>query len=253
MMLVGPVFGAVAVILTGLTTNLLVLGGTRILEGASTAASVPSILGYIALVDGRQRGPPRQGRGPVRGRDARRPRRRPRGRAAALRRARPGGLLPERRSCTACSFLIYRYGVEDRQADERAARREAGTTTSGWTSAATPTLLRTSHVWLLAPTWIAINAAIGLWFSQAIFSSHGRTRRFPDQVPDAAGSRPSRSRSAAVVIGVIFVAGLIYWGNRFKTLRRTTIIVYGVIGGAALVMAVGARRQPRGAACRSSS
>ena len=39
MMLVGPVFGAVAVILTGLTTNLLVLGGTRILEGASTAAS----------------------------------------------------------------------------------------------------------------------------------------------------------------------------------------------------------------------
>src|SRR5690349_5160952 len=36
--------------LTGLTTNLFVLGGTRILEGASTAASVPSILGYIALV-----------------------------------------------------------------------------------------------------------------------------------------------------------------------------------------------------------
>ena len=35
--------------MTGLTTNLLVLGGTRILEGASTAASVPSILGYIAL------------------------------------------------------------------------------------------------------------------------------------------------------------------------------------------------------------
>src|SRR4029078_10059931 len=50
MMLVGPAFGAVAVILTGLTTHILVLGGTRILEGASTAASVPSILGYIALV-----------------------------------------------------------------------------------------------------------------------------------------------------------------------------------------------------------
>jgi len=50
LMLVGPFFGAVAVILTGLTTNLVILGGTRILEGASTAASVPSILGYIALV-----------------------------------------------------------------------------------------------------------------------------------------------------------------------------------------------------------
>src|SRR3990172_429184 len=48
-MLYGPAFGAVAVILTALTTNVLVLGGTRVLEGASTAASVPSILGYIAL------------------------------------------------------------------------------------------------------------------------------------------------------------------------------------------------------------
>ncbi|HEV8547341.1 MAG TPA: MFS transporter, partial [Candidatus Limnocylindrales bacterium] len=48
-MLFGPAFGAVAVILTGLTTNLFLLGGTRLLEGASTAASVPSILGYIAL------------------------------------------------------------------------------------------------------------------------------------------------------------------------------------------------------------
>ena len=48
-MLFGPVFGAIAVILTGLTTNLFVLGGTRLLEGASTAASVPSILGYIAI------------------------------------------------------------------------------------------------------------------------------------------------------------------------------------------------------------
>jgi len=53
-MLFGPIFGAVAVILTGLTplllvigatTVLLVLAGTRILEGASSAASVPAILG----------------------------------------------------------------------------------------------------------------------------------------------------------------------------------------------------------------
>ena len=40
----------IAVILTAFTTNLLLLGGTRWLEGASTAASVPSILGYIAMV-----------------------------------------------------------------------------------------------------------------------------------------------------------------------------------------------------------
>ena len=35
----GPIFGLVAVVLTWATTNLLLLGGTRLLEGASTAAS----------------------------------------------------------------------------------------------------------------------------------------------------------------------------------------------------------------------
>ena len=48
-MQLGPLFGFVAVIITGLTTDLWVLGGTRVLEGASTAASVPSILGFIAM------------------------------------------------------------------------------------------------------------------------------------------------------------------------------------------------------------
>src|SRR3954468_648141 len=48
-MLYGPIFGGIAVVLTGLTTSLPALGATRLLEGASTAASVPSILGFIAL------------------------------------------------------------------------------------------------------------------------------------------------------------------------------------------------------------
>ena len=45
----GPLFGLVAVIITGLTTNLYLLGGTRVLEGLATAASVPSILGFLAM------------------------------------------------------------------------------------------------------------------------------------------------------------------------------------------------------------
>ena len=65
-MLYGPIFGAVAVIMTGFTADLglpaplalllapitgslVVLGVTRVLEGASTAASIPSILGFIAM------------------------------------------------------------------------------------------------------------------------------------------------------------------------------------------------------------
>jgi predicted MFS family arabinose efflux permease len=41
--------------------------------------------------------------------------------------------------------------------------------------------------------------------------------------------------AAAVVIGVVFGAGLLYWGNRFKDTRRTTMILYGILGGGALV------------------
>src|SRR4051794_9040867 len=48
-LLIGPGFGVIAVIVTALSRDFLVLGSTRLLEGASTAASVPSILGFIAF------------------------------------------------------------------------------------------------------------------------------------------------------------------------------------------------------------
>src|SRR5664280_2050225 len=47
-MLLGPLFGGVAVAMTGMTTQMPVLFVTRLLEGSSTAASIPSTLGFIA-------------------------------------------------------------------------------------------------------------------------------------------------------------------------------------------------------------
>ena len=41
--------------------------------------------------------------------------------------------------------------------------------------------------------------------------------------------------AAVLVIGIIFGFGLLYWGNRFKNTRRTSIILYGILGGGALV------------------
>jgi MFS family permease len=37
---------------------------------------------------------------------------------------------------------------------------------------------------------------------------------------------------------VVFFAGLFYWGNRFKSMRRTTIIGIGIGGGVAMMGAV---------------
>ena len=232
-MLFGPAFGGAAVILTGLTTNLFVLGGTRILEGASTAASIPSILGFIAAATA--------GNELLRGKAA------ARFEGATLAGIGAGFALapllfaalgPSAFFLNAVfygvSFLIYRYGVADHDADERAAAK-AASSGSRVGLARYATLLRTSHVWLLAPTWIAVNASIGLWFSQFVFQFSRADPRFPDQYL-LSGFSPAQISLTAVVVGLLFGAGLLYWGNRFKSMRRTTIILYGVIGGGVMVL-----------------
>ena len=47
-MLLGPLFGLAAVLLTPFAATIPLLVATRLLEGASTAASVPSILSFVA-------------------------------------------------------------------------------------------------------------------------------------------------------------------------------------------------------------
>jgi predicted MFS family arabinose efflux permease len=38
---------------------------------------------------------------------------------------------------------------------------------------------------------------------------------------------------------LVFFAGLVFWGNRFKRFRRTSIIFFGIMGGLAVIAAVG--------------
>lgn len=225
----GPVFGAVAVIITGITTNLVLLGGTRILEGAATAASVPSILGFLAMATTRDE----DLRGKVSARFE----------LATL--AGIGGgtlaatLLYQFIGVNAFflnaviygfSFLIYRYGVK--ASDEPAAPHEKPA--YGWRRYVS--LLRSSHIWLLAPTWIAVNAAIGVYSGQGLFNLvREKKPQFADQLL-AGGLSSIEIFVGMLLLGAIFVAGLIYWGNRFKSIRRTTILFYGIVGGAVLVL-----------------
>ncbi len=227
-MLFGPAFGAIAVIITGLTTNLLLLGGTRWLEGASTAASVPSILGFIAVVTAFDEG--------LRGKMS------ARFEGATLLGLGAGFAVapiafaafgPTAFFLNAIvygvSFLIFRT-VED-PVGERDSIKAPHVGLRRYVE-----LTRSAHVWLLAPTWIAVNASIGLWFSQSIFQFARANPDFPDQAL-MRGFSPVQISAAALLIGLIFGLGLLYWGNRFKNLRRTTIILYGILGGGVLVAA----------------
>jgi predicted MFS family arabinose efflux permease len=78
-----------------------------------------------------------------------------------------------------------------------------------------------------------VNAAIGLWFSQSLFQFQRRDPRFPDQWL-LQGFSANQITVGALVIAVIFGAGIFWWGNRFDQYRRTTIILMGVVGGIAL-------------------
>ena len=224
----GPLFGGIAVVLTGLSTNLWVLGSTRLLEGASTAASVPSVLGYIAIATAMNEH--------LRGKAVARF-------EAATLAGIGGGLVAAGPLYTllgrdafflnaviyGCSLAIYRFGVTDPRSEHPQSSKQT------YGVRRYVALLRSSHVWLLAPTWIAINASLGLWTTQSLFQLVRKPDpRFADQM--LMGGFEPLSVSAGLGVGLlIFFAGLLYWGNRFKSLRRTTIIFYGIVGGAVLI------------------
>jgi MFS family permease len=226
-MLYGPIFGGIAVVLTGLTTQLPILGVTRLLEGASTAASVPSILGFIALATA--------------GNELRRGQAAARFEGATLAGLGVGFIVAPKlfeaigptaffanAAIYGVSFLIYLLGVKD-PAGEREAVAAKHVGFSRYLE-----LIGSAHVLLLAPTWIAVNASIGLWFSQSLFHFSQANPDFPDQVL-MRGFDANQITMAAIAIALVFGVGLLYWGNRFKSMRRTTIILYGILGGAVLV------------------
>jgi MFS family permease len=231
-MLVGPVFGAVAVAITALTVSLPVIGFTRVLEGLSTAASVPSILGFIAFATAADE--------LMRGKAV------ARFEAATL-----AGLLLgfvvagplfealgpaaflANAILYAVSFSIYRWGVPKDAEPEPAARSHDPD--EGLRRYLR--ILGGSHVWLLAPTWIAINATLGLYTSQTLF----QLVREPD--PRFAGQQlmggfdPLQVSVGLAIGGLLFFVGLFYWGGKFRSMRRTSIILYGIAGGAVMLAA----------------
>jgi MFS family permease len=232
----GPFFGIVAVVITWATTNLPLITVTRLLEGSATAASIPSILGFIAAATALDEG--------LRGRAVARF-------EAATLAGLLGGFVVAGPLYTlfgpgafllngllyAVSLLIYRFGVDPRLDVQPAVDRSGAG--RGVDLGRYRRILGHSHVWLLAPTWVAINAVLGLFTTQTIFQLVQREEpdpQFADQLL-MGGFEPIQISLGLVVGGILFFAGLIYWGNRFKALRRTTIILYGLGGGALLVIA----------------
>jgi len=226
-MLLGPIFGGVAVFMTGLATHLPVLFVTRLLEGSSTAASIPSTLGFIAAETADDEGL--------------------RGRVVSLFEfVSLGGMLAVgpalgavlwdalgRRAfflnCVfyAIALCLYAYGVHEvprrRRADIAAPvapARLGGGVSRFWRIATSRKVL------LFAPTWLAINAILGLWALHAPLLLRGNIRD-PSQFL-MQGVSPTTIGFGEAVLAVIFGAGLLFWGTVYARFRRTTMMLLGV-------------------------
>jgi len=244
-MQIGPVFGAVAVIITAFTTELWLIGGTRWLEGMAAAAAMPSILGYIAITT--------SGNPALRGRTV------ARFEAATIAGLGVGavvaGPLFEQFGSAAfllnagiygVSFLIYRYGVRPVGADAAAAAAaedrpisSAEVRPAALNLAHYGRLLATRSIWLLAPTWIALNAIIGAWTTQTVFQlvRENQDPRYEEQLL-MGGFEPTQVSIGLAVALVVFFAGIFVWGNLFRRFRRTSIMAIGIVGGMVMVAAV---------------
>ena len=234
----GPLFGAIAVMITAVTTAIWLLVVTRLLEGLSTATSSPATLAYIADVTENS------------------PKLRARlvgffevvtiaGVAAGF--ALGGWLwrtfgapvvvfgLPLTSPAFAvnalfylASLLILWWGVRESVTPEHRAQAAAAagsarqTLATYWRTVSSPELAG------FAPAWIAVNAVLGIWInlSARILTD---ARGFPGQL--LVGHFNSfQAGNVRAIYAVFFVLGIAGWSLFYASMKKTTVMLIGVGG-----------------------
>lgn len=230
----GPLFGAIAVQITAMTTVLWALIVTRLLEGFSTGSNVPATLGYIAESTA----------------DSPKLRSRVVGLyeiatfgGAALGLSLGGWLwrhfghaaivfgIPLTSPAFALNAVLYlvsllilwlgMYEVRDRS---RAAKKSSAKSTwrHYWTIVSSP------RVASFAPAWIAINAVLGVWINLTarLLTDRGA---FPGQL--LVGHFDSfQAGNIRAAYAFFLVLGILIWSVIFAGMKKTTVMLIGVGG-----------------------
>jgi MFS family permease len=245
--LLGPIFGAIAVQITALTTMLWLLIVTRLLEGLSTASSVPATLGYISeattgrpklrarviglfeitFVGGMALGAALGGvvynlfgkAATVAGINLTSP-------AFAV-----NGLV------YIVSLAIFLYGLKNVGGGPSGLHEPEGE--NRWEHY--KTILKSPRVWILVPAWLAINSVIGMWFNFTIrmLTDTEYARLFSDQY--LVGRWSDDEQGVYFGFGlflILFTAGILAWSFVLGRLRKTTVMLTAVGGLAAMLPAI---------------
>ena len=241
--ILGPLFGAVAVLITSVTTWLWMLIFTRLLEGLSTGSNAPATLGYVAEST------------------AHSPKLRTRisglfevanilgisigfvlggvvwhqfGTAAVVMGI---GLTSPAFAVTALVYLVclavFWFGIrevkEKRTQSIKALLSPIETIKHYWMLARNPLIIG------FAPAWIAINAVLGIWFNT--------TARILTDKSGVAGQLlvgQFDSKEAGFVRGgyaFFFILGIAIWSIFFPNLKRSTAMLIGCGGlGASCIL-----------------
>ncbi len=229
----GPLFGAIAVQITAMTTLVWLLLVTRILEGVSTAANAPATLGYIAETTSHS----------------------PKLRARVVglfEVATIGGIalgfslggwlwrsygaaavfagIPLTSPAFALNALIYLaslvilwFGLSE----FREAKR-APTATSHHSLKHYWRLLTNKSVQSFAPAWIAINAVLGVFINHTARLLTD-ARAFPEQL--LVGRFDAfQAGNIRALYAVVFVLGILVWSLVFAQVKKTTVMLIGTGG-----------------------
>lgn len=221
-MILGPIFGAAAVQITAMTAILPILLVTRLLEGLSTASSLPATLSYISNATSAD---------PT-----------ARGRAISLWEiATIGGLALGFRiagtlwqdygrsgfSVVAVVYIasaaIFYWGMRNLPRVRRQERSETRRLID---------ILRKDEILRFAPAWVAVSAVVGLWLNHLPYQLSGDVRNTAQNLMGGFSAEFVGTMLAGYAL--LFSVGVFLWGLTFARIRRVIIML--IAGGGVFVV-----------------
>jgi MFS family permease len=231
--ILGPLFGAVAVQITSMTVVIWLLVLTRLLEGLSTASSIPATLGYISeatsgrpglrarivglfeitLVGGMAAGSIVGGYlwkyfgTPIKGIPLVSP-------AFSI-----NGLI------YLVSLAVFVWGLKDIK------RRASGTdfANGAWGKINHyVSILKAPAVWKFIPAWLAVFAIIGMWSNLGVRLLKEESR-YKDQLL-MGNYAPDKIGIAKAILFVVFALGIVAWSFLLGRYRKTSVMIVATVG-----------------------
>jgi len=215
-MMLGPIFGGVAIQMLAFTNLVPVILLVRVLEGLSTASSTPSTLGYLSQDTVHSTAL--------------------RGRVMSLYEVATvvgfalgfvlAGPLWDTFQQHAFSLVTVIYAIS-LLAFFAVRRHRQRLRTEHRTLLGYLGLLGQPKILRFIPAWLAVNGVLGIWFSQGTFQLSGKPD--PDQLL-MGGYSGTQISMAFALFGFVFTLGAYLWGNAFGRLSKSAIMRIGLGG-----------------------